>query len=111
MSLGPGEAVPVVVPGDDAAEDDAELVADASHVAPRWPWHSASVEVEVAYSLSYRLVLCVAFRMQESHTDVADNVAEASNMVLDNLSLLHSDYNNLHQLAMLPASVLRVNSA
>lgn len=108
--MDPGEAVPVVVLGDDVVEDDAEMVADAFHVAPRWPLHSASVEVEVAYSLSCRLVLCVAFRMQESHTDVADNVAEASNMVPDNSSPLHSDYNNLHQLAMPPASVLRVNS-
>lgn len=109
MSLDLGEAVPVVAPGDDVVEDDAEMVADASHVAPRWPWRSASVEVEVVYSLSCRLVLCVAFRMQESHTDVADNVAEGNNMVPDNSLPLHSDCNNQHQLVMPPASVLRVN--
>lgn len=109
--MDPDEAVPAVVSGDDAVEDDAEMVADACCVVPKWLLHSTSVAAEVACSLSCRMVLCVAFRMQELHTDVVDNVAAGSNMVSDNSSPQHSDCNNLHQLAMPLALVLQVNSA
>lgn len=66
--------------------------------------------VAVEYSLSFRMVPCVAYRMPERRKDVADNAAEVSNRVRDSWWRPRSDCNSLHQPAMPPALVRQANS-
>lgn len=81
VSSGPHEAAAE----HDAVADDAakSYVERAYHVAVTLQSHSTEAAVAIGYSLSYHLVLRVAYQMPAWRKDAEDNVAAANNMVSD----------------------------
>lgn len=97
---------------DDAVAGDDAASAEHAYRAAATSWsRSIAVAVAIEYSLSSRLALYAAYPTPESRKDAEDNAVAVSNRARDSWWTPHSDCNIRHRPAMLPASVLQVNSA